>query len=100
MCEAYMKQLVANGGGKFSVVRLSAETEEALNVKRDIYLGDDFQDATKEDYDAQFTGRTAPVAAGSEDAALGTEEKKEEGAEDKGEDKADEAAGTAPDQEA
>jgi hypothetical protein len=53
MVEAYLKQLIQNGSGKFTVTRISAEGEEALNVKRDVYLADDWQDATKEEYDAQ-----------------------------------------------
>lgn len=78
MVEAYLKQLVQDGGGKFTVCRISAETEEALNVKRDIYLGDDWQDATKEEYTAQFAERTAPVE-GAEDKALGEDKAEGEG---------------------
>lgn len=53
MVEAYLKQLIQNGNGKFHVTRVTAETQEALDVKRDVYLADDWQDATKEEYDAQ-----------------------------------------------
>lgn len=72
MFEAYFKQLIVNGDGKFSVVRVAAETEEALGVKRDIYLADDFQDATKEEYEAQFAARTAPIDSAA-DKSLGGE---------------------------
>jgi glucan-binding YG repeat protein len=54
MVEAYLKQLIQNGEGKFHVIRIAAEGQEALNVKRDVYLADDWQDATKEEYDAQM----------------------------------------------
>jgi|CXWL01.1.fsa_nt_gi hypothetical protein len=74
---AYMKQLVVDGGGKFSVCKLQAETEEALNVKRDVYLADDWQDATEAEYHQQFAGRTAPVES-AEDKALGEAPKAEE----------------------
>lgn len=54
MLYEYMKQLVENGEGLFTVCRIGAETEEALNVKRDMYLADDWQVATKDEYDQQF----------------------------------------------
>ena len=47
---AYMKQLIVNGGGKFHVIRIGAGNEEALNVKRDMYLADDWHDATEAEY--------------------------------------------------
>lgn len=72
MQEAYLKQLIVNGEGKFTVCRIAAETEEALKVKRDIYLADDWQDSSKEEYEAQFGARTAPIE-GAEDKALGGE---------------------------
>lgn len=53
MLYAFLKQLIVNGEGAFHVIRIGAETEEALNAKRDMYLADDWQDATVEDYDAQ-----------------------------------------------
>ena len=53
MVEAYLKQLIQNGSGKFTVTRIEAEGEEDLKVKRDVYLADAWQDATKEEYDAQ-----------------------------------------------
>lgn len=57
MFQAFVKQLIENGGGAFNVVRLEAETESELNTKRDTYLGADFQDATEEDYNAQSAER-------------------------------------------
>ncbi len=54
MLYEYMKQLVVNGDGKFHVIRIGAEGQEALDVKRDIYLSDDWQVATQEEYDAQM----------------------------------------------
>jgi hypothetical protein len=87
MFDAYLKQLVVDGGGAFTVCRISAETEEALKVKRDVYLADDWQDATEEEYRAQFAARTAPVE-GEDDKALGEkapEVQAEEGAADQAE---------------
>uniref|UniRef100_A0A6H1ZGT1 Uncharacterized protein n=1 Tax=viral metagenome TaxID=1070528 RepID=A0A6H1ZGT1_9ZZZZ len=68
MVNAYMKQLIVNGEGKFHVVRIGAEGEEALAVKRDIYLGDDWQDATVEEYDAQMASVEVPVEEVAEEA--------------------------------
>lgn len=54
MLYAFMKQLIVDGGGKFTVCRIGAESEEALNVKRDMYLADDWQEATEDEYKSQF----------------------------------------------
>lgn len=78
MFEAYMKQLIPNGNGAFSVTRIAAETQEGLDLKRGIYQSDDWQEATEEDYRNQFANRKAHVD-GEADIALG-EEKKEEAA--------------------
>mgnify|MGYP006921300596 CR=1 FL=1 len=93
MFEAFMKQLQDDGSGQFSVVRIAAETEEGLKVKRDIYLGDSFQDATEAEYRSQFAARTAPIESEA-DKALG-EEKAVEAPEDAtSEPQAPEAQGT------
>lgn len=76
MLTAFVKQLVQDGKGKFTVARIQAETQEALAQKRDIYLADDWQDATEEEYRAQFADRTAPVESDS-DKALGGEQEAE-----------------------
>lgn len=88
MFDAYLKQLLVDGGGQFTVCKVSAETEEALKVKRDLYLADDWQDATEEEYRAQFANRTAPVESEA-DKALGEDQQASEQAAD--EPKADEA---------
>lgn len=80
MFEAYMKQLIVDGNGKFTVIRIAAETQEGLDLKRGIYQGDDWQEATEAEYRAQFAERTAHVD-GEADIALG--EKKEEVAPEK-----------------
>lgn len=54
MVEAYLKQLKTDGSGLFTVCRISAEGDEALKVKREVYQADDWQDATAEEYEAQF----------------------------------------------
>lgn len=72
MLYAYVKQLIVEGEGKFNIVRIGAETEEALAVKRDHMLACDFQDATEEEYTAQFAARTAPVESEA-DKDLGNE---------------------------
>lgn len=54
MLFAYLKKLVEGGEGKFHVIRIGAEGEEALNVKRDMYLSDDWADATEGEYHEQF----------------------------------------------
>lgn len=69
MMYEYLKQLVQDGEGKFTVCRIAAETEEALGVKRDMYLADDWQTATEEEYTAQFAAREN--VEGAEDKALG-----------------------------
>jgi len=51
---AYVKKLIKDGEGKFNVVRLEAETEEGINLKRDEYLANDYQDCPEEDYTAQI----------------------------------------------
>jgi hypothetical protein len=51
---AYVKKLIVNGEGKFNVVKLEAETEEGINLKRDEYLANDYQDCPEEDYTAQI----------------------------------------------
>lgn len=76
MLYAYMKMLIENGEGEFNVVRIGADTEEALAVKRDHMLAADFQDATEEEYTAQFAARTAPVESEA-DKALGDEKLQE-----------------------
>ena len=81
MYEAFLKQLVKDGNGAFTVVRIAAETEEALGAKRDIYLADDFQDASAEEYSAQFAARTAPVES-AQDQALGDAPDQPEGGEE------------------
>lgn len=53
MFVAFVKQLIQNGGGKFNIVRLEAETESELNTKRDTYLSADYQDSTEEEYNAE-----------------------------------------------
>lgn len=69
MMYEYLKQLVQDGEGKFTVCKIGAETEEALGVKRDMYLTDDWQAATEEEYTAQFAARKN--VEGAEDKALG-----------------------------
>lgn len=68
MLYAYMKQLIQNGDGKFHFIRIGAEGEEALNVKRDVYLSDDWQDATEEEYNASLVVE-APAPVPEEPAA-------------------------------
>ena len=63
MLYEYMKQLVVNGDGKFHVIRIGAEGQEALDVKRDVYLSDDWQVATQEEYDAQVNSVAQPEVA-------------------------------------
>lgn len=70
MLYAYVKQLIVEGEGKFNVIRIGAETEEALAVKRDHMLAADYQDATEDEYTAQFAERTAPIDSEA-DKALG-----------------------------
>lgn len=61
----YMKQLIVNGGGKFHVIRIGADTPEALEVKRGIYLADDWQEATEAEYNEQMAV-SAPQEAPAE----------------------------------
>lgn len=61
----FMKQLVVDGDGAFTIVRI----RESL---RDTLLADDWQDATEEEYREQFANRTAPVESEA-DKALGDE---------------------------
>lgn len=80
MFEAFLKQLIVDGNGAYTVCRIAAETEEGLRLKRETYLADDWQDSSKEEYEAQFANRTAPVES-AEDKALGGEEAPEAPAE-------------------
>lgn len=56
---AYMKLLKSDGSGSFVYVQLEAETEESLNLKRDMYLADGYGDSTKEEYDADVAASLA-----------------------------------------
>ena len=61
----YLKQLKVDGSGEFIVIRIGAESEEALKVKRDFYLADDWSDASQEEYEA-----LQPVAPVEPEAAV------------------------------
>lgn len=92
MYEAYMKTLIKDGGGKWHVIRIAAETEEGLNLKRDIYLAKAWGDSSKEEYDAQLEEvRTRAEEAAAQDADESQEdvEKEELPEEGDGEEAAD-----------
>lgn len=94
----FMKQLIANGSGEYQVIEVKA-------ASRDIYLADDWQDSSKEEFVAQFKNRTAEVeseadkALGeSEDETQAENEVKAVGTEDNAQ--ADQETETKPDNEA
>lgn len=58
MIYAYLKQNKTDGSG-FTYFRAGAETQEALDVKRSIYLSDDWQDTTEAEYLAESAERDA-----------------------------------------
>lgn len=78
MLYAYVKQLIVNGEGKEHIVRIGADGEEALNVKRDFYLADDWHDATEAEYEAQMNSVDAPKAEEAAPAEALVEEAKAE----------------------
>lgn len=97
MYEAFMKTLIKNGGGAWHVIRIEAETEEGINLKRDMYLAKAWGDATAEEYDAQeeaVRNRASEVAAQDADESQPDVEKEEAPAEDsEGENSTDAADG-------
>lgn len=58
MIYAYLKQNKTDGSG-FTYFRAGAETQEALDIKRSIYLSDDWQDTTEAEYLAESAERDA-----------------------------------------
>lgn len=72
MVEAYLKQPVQGEEGKFSVIRIEADNEEALKTSREAFLAHGMQDSSVEEYREQFRNRTAVIDSDA-DKALGDE---------------------------
>lgn len=59
---AYVKQLIVNGDGKYHVVKLGADSAQALSIKKDIYMADAWEEATEAEYQAQMGESSTEVA--------------------------------------
>lgn len=69
MFTAFVKTLIKNGGGAWHVHRIEAETEEGLNLKRDMLLAKGWGDATEEEHTAQLEEvRTRAESVAAQDA--------------------------------
>lgn len=74
MFTEYMKTLIQNGGGKFNVIKIEAQTEEGIQLKRDEYMSNDYQVATQEEYDAQVKEAADREEAAKDDKGTGQQE--------------------------
>lgn len=54
MFEAFMKTLIKDGEGAMHVIRIDAETDGALTLKKDLYMSRGWAEGSKEEYEGQL----------------------------------------------